>query len=177
MPGEAAEGARTCFRAFLADRGTVGSREDAQAAQQLREFISRFGMSRFDLWATVRPDPGPEATVGQDASAATSRATGQRSEHQRSLDRVGWRKWIAGDQGGGAWRYYLTDDGMRIVLKGQDYRAATKSLAAAGLIIPSKAAGDVKRGVLAASLTPPGGKARLYEIADNILDWDTGDAG
>ncbi len=49
-PADPTEAIAACFRAWLAERGTVGAREDVQAVAQLRDFLARHGASRFEEW-------------------------------------------------------------------------------------------------------------------------------
>lgn len=48
--GEATRAAVTCFKAWLDNRGSTGSREDQKALEQVSTFFQRFGQSRFANW-------------------------------------------------------------------------------------------------------------------------------
>lgn len=158
--GAASEAAKTCFLAWLSERGTLGAREDAQAVSLLRSFILANGSARFDIWADaplpdaaqVEPDPCPPA------------------ERFRTQKRAGWRRWEVCEGGRVAWCYYLTGDGMKEALAGLAFREARKTLVKLNYLMPSKNATDVKNGVLAASYSVPGhSKTRLYQINPSIL--------
>jgi uncharacterized protein (DUF927 family) len=74
---DAEAAALACFRACLAERGTAGAREDAQAVAALRAFLSLHGPSRFELWrdaATLRRC----ARLGRTATPSNSPRTRRR---------------------------------------------------------------------------------------------------
>jgi uncharacterized protein (DUF927 family) len=168
--GEATAAVVTCFQAWLAERGTDGAREHAQAAAQLRAFISRHGAMRFERWTDSRPSP-------EQQSEATP---GAPTDGFRTGNRAGWRRWIERQDHSWGWRYYLTSEGMNEALTGLAYRESTRMLALLGLIVPSQAKADREKNKLSGSFAVPGnGKIRLYQIADDILgDGDSqADAG
>lgn len=165
--GEAERGAETCFRAWLADRGTVGAREDAQAVAQLRAFITKHGDSRFQTW----PDKALLETQNEnDANAPPS-------QRFRTVQSAGWRRWEAHENGRMAWRYYLSAEGMREALASLPQRESRNVLAERGFIVRPQASADAKRGNLAGLYTVHGhGKVRLYQIGGALLSSDDGDA-
>jgi len=173
-PGEAVAAARTCLQAYLAERGTLGAREDAQAATQLRAFLSRHGEARLVPWSDsqaiahgVSPgEPAPDMPPDPMMPA----------ERFRTQQRAGWRRWVKRKDGTMAWRFYLTSEGMAEAMAGLAPREATKTLAELGLIIPHKASSNVLKKVLAGLHSVPGqGVVRLYEIADDVLGWEPGE--
>jgi putative DNA primase/helicase len=159
-PDAATEAVGTCLRAWLAERGTAGAREDVQAVQQLRDFLARHGASRFEDWR----DSDPQADALQGDPDAQPPAT-----RFRPVNRAGWRRWVAEGGGRHGWRYYLTRDGMAEALGGLDRRQAHQALIARGFLLPD-AAGKPSRPV-----KPPGHpKARLYEVLGSILAAEDG---
>lgn len=161
-PGEAAVAVSRCFAAWLAERGTEGAREDAQAAMQLRAFIARHGASRFDDWKDAAPQPAAQQDAIADPSAP--------QERFRTGNRAGWRRWIKREDGGWQWRYLLTAEGMREAMTGLAPREATATLAELGLLVRPVSGHGKPRGPLAGLHTVPGaGKVRLYQVADDVL--------
>jgi uncharacterized protein (DUF927 family) len=161
QPGAAAEAAQTCFLAWLAERGTLGAREDAQAVGQLRAFILSNGPTRFDRWVD-----SPSTTAAQvDAD------TSPPSEGFRPPKRVGWRRWEAGEGGRMGWCHYLTAEGLNEALTGLAPREARRTLVAAGYLLPPTSGVDAERGNTAGLYKVPGldGKVRLYRISPVIL--------
>lgn len=57
--GEAAQGVRTCFDAWLATRGGLGNAEEMQMLRQVRAFLERHGESRFHWWHRAADDRSP----------------------------------------------------------------------------------------------------------------------
>ncbi len=91
-PREAAAwAARKCFEAWLAERGTAGAREDAQAIRQLRGFIERHKASRFDIWAKATRAEG-ERQASDDDDARNQIATPP-AERFRTQHCAGFRRW------------------------------------------------------------------------------------
>ncbi len=160
--GEATAAAARCFAAWLAERGTEGAREDAQAAMQLRAFIARHGASRFDDWKDAAPQPAEQQDIAVGQAAP--------QERFRTGNRAGWRRWIKREDGGWQWRYLLTAEGMREAMTGLAPREATRTLADMGLIVLPLPTKEVARGVLSGLHHVPGtGKVRLYQVADDVL--------
>ena len=160
--GHATEAALTCFRAWLAERGTVGAREDVQAVKQLRNFIARHGDARFLVWGEAR-----SSGTGGQSDDADDLPPVQRFRTQQA---VGWRRWEPSEHGGFAWRYFLTSDGLDEALAGLSKREARRVLAGAGHIIPPQSGVDAQRGNLAASYAVPGfGKIRLFKLGADLL--------
>lgn len=143
-----------CFDSWLHDRGTAGCKEDQQAVQALREFISRFGHSRFLDWVPKRAGEYPDGW--DDGKPPTERF--------RIQNAAGWRKWSQMPDGGWCWCYNLTLDGMREVLSGLDFEDSIRALRDAGLIVPDS------QGKNTHGLTPPDGtRVRLYVVSAHIL--------
>jgi uncharacterized protein (DUF927 family) len=160
----ASEAASVCFRAWVADRGTVGAREDAQAAIQLRDFVLGAASARFEDWHIAPVD----AQVVDTSKPPVERF--------RTQNRVGWRQFGPLASGRSGWRYFLTAPGMSEALKGLSIKDAVRTLAASGLIVSSTRPSDVSKGVHAITQNVPGlGKVRLYQLADDILAADPGE--
>jgi uncharacterized protein (DUF927 family) len=158
---EAQSGAEVCFRAWLAERGTTGSREDADAVAQLRNFLTRHGDARFHEWR----DPAP-GDAGQGEAPPPPP-----TERFRTVNRAGWKRRVAEGDMPNAWHYYLSADGMAEALTGLDRKRAHRILIERGFLCPGldgKAAGVFR---------PPGhGKMRLYHVLPAIFVADDGDA-
>jgi hypothetical protein len=149
----------TCLRDWLDARGFAGAREDAEAVEKLRGFVSRFSGSRFTEW---RP-PSDLAEISDPQPPV---------ERMRALDSVGWRKWMPDN--GGFWRHYLSVDGIKVVLEGLDQKAAVATLVQRGLIVPPPQKPG-ERAYYSVLLTPPGfKKQRLYQVAEGIGSAGTG---
>ena len=143
-----------CFDSWLHDRGTAGRKEDQQAIQALREFISRFGHSRFLDWVPKRAGEYPE---GWDEGKPPP-------ERFRIQNAAGWRKWAQMPDGNWCWVYHLTLEGMREILSGLDFEGGIRALRDARLIIQDS------QGKNTHGLTPPdGARVRLYVVSANIL--------
>ncbi len=166
-PRAAAEAARKCFLAWLAERGTEGAREDAQAVAQLRAFIAANGAARFDVWADA---PTSDAAQVDPAESALPP-----SERFRTMKRAGWRRWEVGEGGRMHWRYYLTAEGFNEALAGLAPKDARRTLVTAGYLIRPSSGADADRGNTATVYTVPGvGKVRLYLISGTILASEEG---
>lgn len=153
---EAQESAEACFKAWLAERGIVGAREDAQAVAQLRNFISLHGASRFELWLDRAED---------DAFQGDPDAKPPPTARVPVVNRAGWRRWVATPGGGHGWRYFLLPAAMAEALAGLDRRSAHRVLIGRGFLIPGR------DGRAARSLPAPGfGQVRLYEVTGEIMD-------
>jgi len=152
--------ASVCFHAWLVERGTVGRREEEQAVQQLRDFISKHGEARFERWvegaaAEGRQHDEPELPPG---------------ERFRTQNRAGWKRWVKEADHRFAWRYYLLSEGMAEALSGLNQRSAKAVLAERGFLLPGR------EGKMAALVSPPGHKkVRAYEVMASILGADEGD--
>nr|WP_231100471.1 DUF927 domain-containing protein [Gluconobacter potus] len=147
-----------CFEAWLAERGTVGRREDEQAVAQLRDFIAKNGEARFERWV----DPAQ----GDAAQSEESQPPGERF---RTQNRAGWKRWMKGDGGRYEWRYFLTAEGMSEALAGLNRRNAVQTLIETGYLLPGKAKNS-------AVISPPGHRnVRAYEVKASILGTEEGD--
>lgn len=147
-----------CFEAWLAERGTVGRREDEQAVAQLRDFIAKNGEARFERWV----DPAQ----GEAAQSEESQPPGERF---RTQNRAGWKRWMKGDGGRYEWRYFLTAEGMSEALAGLNRRNAVQTLIETGYLLPGKAKNS-------AVISPPGHRnVRAYEVKASILGTEEGD--
>ncbi|MFT9365922.1 MAG: DUF927 domain-containing protein [Gluconobacter sp.] len=147
-----------CFEAWLAERGTVGRREDEQAVAQLRDFIAKNGEARFERWV----DP----VQGDAAQSEESQPPGERF---RTQNRAGWKRWMKGDSGRYEWCYFLTAEGMSEALAGLNRRNAVQTLIETGYLLPGKAKNS-------AVISPPGHRnVRAYEVKASILGTEEGD--
>jgi uncharacterized protein (DUF927 family) len=157
-PGNASAGVRQCLISCLAERGTLGTREDEQAFTKLRDFISRHGDSRFAIWGDPRPRNDAAQVETDDPPA----------ERFRTQHRAGWRRWTAPEGRGKCfWSYYLTPDGLKEALQGLNVPQAVAALVRRKCIRP-----DAK-GKNARSFTVPHhGKMRLYEITSALFRED-----
>jgi uncharacterized protein (DUF927 family) len=154
-PTESSDAAELCFRAWLAERGTAGAREDAQAVVQMRKFIALNGPSRFEEWRN--PEPAADA-MGVDPDATPP------VERFRAVKRAGWRRWTRDGAARAAWVYYVLPDGMHEALEGLDYKPAIKVLVNRGFVVPGGA------GKSSQSVNPPGHpQARVYVLYGSIL--------
>ncbi|MBT2180998.1 DUF927 domain-containing protein [Ralstonia pickettii] len=57
--GEASSAARTCFNAWLAERGGAGNGEEQAMLQQVRQFFELHGAARFTWWHRLADDHAP----------------------------------------------------------------------------------------------------------------------
>ncbi len=164
-PGAAAAAAGVCFRAWLAERGTPGAAEDAQAVRQLRAFVARHGSARFEVWAD-----SVQALPGEPSDPAHPPA-----ERFRTQNRAGWRRWQMLEDSRHGWVYFLTPDGMNEALAGLAFRESVQTLAELGIVLPSRAAADARVGRVAGRHRVPGqGQVRLYELAPSLLGTEDG---
>jgi putative DNA primase/helicase len=85
-PGEAERAVSKCFTAWLSARGTSGAAEPAAMVGQVREFISRHGDARFQVWSEYTRDHRP-----------------------RVINRAGWRK----DPTDGGLRWFIESEVFR----------------------------------------------------------------
>ncbi len=152
--GEASYACLSIFRGWLANRGTTGAREDAQAVTQLRDFMNRHGDSRFQDWKRI------EAQSSDGVAEETAP-----HERFRTVNRAGWKKWTTDASGRGFNTYYLTREGMTEALVGLDFRAAIKVLVDLGFL------GKDNAGKSTVSRRPPGveDNIRLYEVKSSIM--------
>ncbi|WP_086642589.1 DUF927 domain-containing protein [Acetobacter sp. DsW_063] len=152
---------RVCFEDWLRARGTTGRREDEQAVEQLRDFISRNGEGRFERWVDPRVTDAPQSGASEPPG-----------ERFRTQMRAGWKRWQKLDDGATDWQFYLTSAGMKEALARLNGRDAKKVLVERGFLKPG-ADGRVAR-----VISPPGlGAVRAYEVRAGILGADAGDAG
>ncbi|MBB2165379.1 DUF927 domain-containing protein [Gluconacetobacter sp. 1b LMG 1731] len=158
----ASELVKLCFDAWLTARGTAGRREDEQAVEQLRDFLSRNGEGRFERWVDPQATDTPQ-------SGDPSEPPGERF---RTQNRAGWKRWQKQDDGRMGWTFYLSSAGMNEALSGLNGREAKRVLVDRGFLVP---AAD---GKMAKVVSPPGFKAvRAYEVRPVILGSDAGDTG
>nr|WP_243444431.1 DUF927 domain-containing protein [Acetobacter persici] len=149
-----------CFADWLRLRGTAGRREDEQAIQKLRDFISRNASARFEDWIDKSAEEQPQS--GENGEPP--------KERYRTMNRAGWRRWVKAPDGRYVWLYLLTSDGMNEALNGVSARDAKQMLVDRGLLIKAK------DGKFSELLRPPGqGQVRLYQVHHDILAVATGD--
>lgn len=159
IEGDATAAAETCFCDWLDLRGTMGAREDAQAVSQTRAFIAAHRSSRFMDWR----EPSPPAADAQGGAESAPPA-----ERFRTVNSVGWRRWMNDGQEGAQWVYYVQKDAMRReVLKGLDFVQALKVLRDRGLLVGGSG------GKSSRSVRVPGhGQERVYVLRGALLDTD-----
>lgn len=158
---EAATACSSCFTTWLAERGTAGAREDAQAVAQMAAFIGT-ASSRFEDWRDPEPrDPEAPAPSGDTPP----------SERFKVPNRAGWRRWMRQEDGRFRWVYYLIPAAMREALVGLDFSAALKVLHDRGFL---DAAGGRS---MSKTARPPGydDKTRVYIIRPSILGASLGE--
>ena len=88
-------------------------------------------------------------------------------ERSRTVNRAGWRRWVADGTDGACWLYYILPSAMREALAGLDFRASLKVLVRRDLLIPGSSGRSSQTPI------PPGHpKARVYAIRSSILGDD-----
>lgn len=146
--GAAREALHTCFGAWLDGRGFAGSREDEEAVRRLDDFCQLNGKSRFEEWAEPR-----------SAQAEVEHPEDLRGDRTPVSNRAGWRRFVTNEDGTRSWRYFLTNVGMREVLKGLDYNHSLRVLAKRGCVSVDSA------GRAGGTIRVPGHDTqRLYEV-------------
>ncbi|NHO54585.1 DUF927 domain-containing protein [Acetobacter estunensis] len=152
---------RVCFNDWLKMRGTSGRREDEQAVEQLRDFISKNGEGRFERWIEPKADELPQS--GEQAEPP--------GERFRTQMRAGWKRWEKLEDGRDGWMFYLTPSGMKEALVGLNRGDAQRVLTERGFLVPGKS------GKAATVIRPPGlPPTRAYQVKPSILGSDAGDA-
>lgn len=151
-----------CFRDWLTARGSVGRREDEQAVEQLRDFLSKHGEGRFERWVDPKAVDIPQTEVEADPPG----------ERFRTQQRAGWKRWEKSEDGKFGWRFYLTPDGMGEALSGLNARDAKRVLIERGFLVPGS------DGKAARVISPPGyGKTvRAYAVVASIFGAHAGDS-
>ncbi|MCG0994860.1 DUF927 domain-containing protein [Acetobacter indonesiensis] len=150
-----------CFGDWLRARGTAGRREDEQAIQQLRDFITQNLSARLEPWIDKDADEMPvEWGEGKPPP-----------ERYRTQKQAGWRRWAKGPDGRYIWCPILNPAGMREALTGLNQIEAKKILVERGLLIPGKG------GKNSDLMAPPGyaKNTRVYVISAHIFSVATGD--
>jgi uncharacterized protein (DUF927 family) len=145
--GAADDAAATCFKAWLAKRGTVGSSELEEGIAQVRLFIEQHGSSRF---------------ASAEEVVHVHRMTGD----ERTINRAGFRKRLEG----GGWDYLVFPETWRKeVCKGFDAGTIAREMVKRGLMVPGS------DGKATRSDRAPGAKStsRFYHVTSAIL----GDSG
>jgi putative DNA primase/helicase len=146
---EADRAAATCFRAWLAKRGSTGDQEVAAGIRQVKAFIEAHGSSRFEAPWEASPNPQDEA----GSSFA--------SKPERISNRVGFRR--RGEQED--WESMILPEAWRTdVAKGFDPAALARAMIARDLINPAT------DGKPSRPVKVPGHKTvRLYCLVPDIL--------
>jgi uncharacterized protein (DUF927 family) len=107
--GEASEAAKTCFEAWLAQRGGGGNQEAAAMLAQVRQFFELHGDARFTEWDRATDDHAP-----------------------KTVNRAGFRR-THGESG--ETEYYVLREVFRSeVCKGFDYKTVCRLLADQGAL-------------------------------------------
>jgi len=142
--------AETCFRAWLDKRGNVGASEASAGVDQVRNFISLHGSSRFS--AVWEANPSSWDSKPPDAGADS-----------RTINRAGFRR--KDEQGN--WNYYvLPAVWTGEICRGFNGGEVAKELAAKDLLVLGKDRAAIQ-------LKIPGlGNTRLYHVLPAILVGD-----
>lgn len=147
--GMALQSAERCYRAWLSARGGLGNAEERDMVQQVREFLERYGESRFTHYA--------RAEKADDHMPDTVNRAGFKRFTSEAADAIEF--------------YVLPEVFKRDMCKGFDYREVAKVLKARGYI---KA--DEGRLTLTHRL-PTMGKMRCYLVLPAIFEHESeGDA-
>jgi putative DNA primase/helicase len=151
--GEALRAAGACFAAWLAERGSTGSGEDAAALAQVRGFFEAHGESRFTQLT-------PPLCGGEPAPP----------EVARTVNRAGFRR-RTGEGEAERWEFLvLTETWKAEVCKGLDAKRTAEMLAGRGFLIR----GTEKDRFTTLVRIKGEGQPRLYVISGAILGGDDG---
>jgi putative DNA primase/helicase len=144
---DAATGARVCFKAWLAARGSTGPQEIEDAIRQVLDGLAAHGSSRFEDFPTT------SATTGEPVTTPRIVA-----------NRLGWRC----QDDAGYWEYLLLPQGFAELARGYSVEATARAMAARKLLIP-----DPDGRHMAIKTSVPGYKRqRLYRIPASSLSGD-----
>jgi putative DNA primase/helicase len=145
--GEAAAAAATCYRSWLAERGSIGPAEIADGIAQIRRFIEADGESRFTEWNIQKNENGQEIV---------------NLSERPTMHRLGFRKRTDARE----IDYYVLPEAWRNELCiGYNAQALARELAQLGFLIRGN------DGKLASAHKPPGQAQtmRLYHLSAAIL--------
>jgi putative DNA primase/helicase len=145
--GEATAAAQTCFKAWLAKRGTTGDHDVEEGIRQVIAFVEKYATSRFETIYTGGDEVFPP--------------------YSGYAGRVGYRKHIieSADEGGNisSWHYYVLPQAWKDELtKGYDSKTIATEMAKRGLLIRGEKLQTKKR-------TPDGKSTWIYHLSPNIL--------
>jgi putative DNA primase/helicase len=145
--GEATAAAQTCFKAWLAKRGTAGDHDVEEGIRQIIAFVEKYATSRFETIYTGGDEVFPPYTG--------------------YAGRVGYRQHIieSADEGGnvGSWHYYVLPQAWKDELtKGYDPKTIATEMAKRDLLIRGEKLQTKKR-------TPDGKSTWVYHLSPNIL--------
>jgi uncharacterized protein (DUF927 family) len=178
-PGEATQAAKTCFEAWVTQRGGHTSGDEERALGQVYLFFQRYGEARFTLWgadAAAQPTPTPPPPPpcpkchgsGMYGTTGTCHACNGTGEAQptkddpgmRVYDRAGFRRLTAD----GRTEYYvLREVFRREIAKDYDPNWLADLLVTKGLLLPN-AQGKTTR----SERLPGLGHERVYRFTPDI---------
>lgn len=139
--GDAVEGARKCFTAWLDARGGIGNLEPQQQIRQVRFFLEQHGKSRFENWS------------------------GDGTGNYTIQNRAGFRRGEVSNTGDAAEVYYALPNVFKEeICKGLDHRAIARTLAEAGCLKLEGTRQHTRKERL-----PQMGLTRCYVITPNIF--------
>lgn len=143
--GEAIGAARSCFKAWLAQRGGEGNHEARAWLRQVRTFLRQYGESAFADWDRPSIDTDTRAPV--------------------KSDRAGYRRVVPGDAGV---EFYIFSDLWRErVCRGIDHAAAGRLLVESGY---AETGTEKDRPHLVRVTLPSEGRARVVHILPTIFE-------
>jgi uncharacterized protein (DUF927 family) len=139
VEGEAIAAARTCFQAWIDERGGIGSQEVDQAISQVKRFLEIHGESRFTSW--------------DDHS--DNNADG------RTINRAGFRR-VTDDN---RTEFYVLPEVFKTeICGGLNPKEVTKAIREAGFLVPGSDGKSTKQERL-----PGIGSKKVYRIKPDIL--------
>lgn len=164
--GAADAAAALVFRAWLAERGGAGSREDQYLFAALRKFVGMHAAARFD--------------VVRDRGEAEQTEAPEPPEGPRTMNRAGWR-WredvpaAEGDAPDRRWIYGIIPEVFDAELAGPlglEGRDARARLGRGGLIRGKREGGEM-RWTFKPRRLPGGERPRMVVVEPHVLETDT----
>lgn len=147
--GDATAAMQTCFDAWIAERGGLGSREETQALRQVQHFFEQHGQSSFQ-----RIEMSPLST-GESVN-----------DYRTISQRAGYYRPVIGNVGD---EFYVLPEPFRSrVCAGLDPKLVTRVLRDQGLLLA-----DTSRTIRVPGLPNP---IRAYRISGRIVGFDPSDS-
>ncbi len=162
-PGDATAAARTCFAAWLEERGGAGNVEHTSILRQVSGFFQAHGDSRFVWWHRASDDhaaktinrAGFRRMLTQDGKAISSNA----DHHKEWGDRM-----HPADAEGTQVEYFVMSEVFKTeICKGFSPKAVQKLLIEHGLLVTDSDGGATRQ-----ERIPTVGKARVYRFKPEI---------